>query len=551
MSSELTPYAISEFKSGLNTYLQPWIRPADAFDPLVNAYVYRGTINTRAGYTQIGNRLADRNPVMGIMNWINQTTGFKSLLVATTVNLYLYNEGANTFGTVTSPPTFTGNITNFFNFTNWQPVVGGSSFLYMVNDRNNITTFNGTAAASLVPVIDGSGTTITTCLDVQVYKERLLAIRPTLSTGGTQNQSIYWSAISRAANADWRIDVAGQGGFLAAPTGDVIQSVEFVRDFLVVFFTNSTWIFRYTGNDTSPFRWDKLNDSKNTRCPYGSISYDERCTAIGNSGLIACDGVNVQRYDIPIVDYYQTYLNQSYLSQAFAQRYDNLNQGWMLYVSNGFTQPLVGGVAPASDKALIYNFVENTWATYDFSSNPLTCLGTFRVPSTFARTWASYTQSWDVTDQPWKDYSAQSQSLALLAGDPNGYVWFMDNRSVATDNGNPIVPDIVSTRWNPSVKAGEKLQFCHIDIYYQVVSTDPDNPVQVTLNFYTDNSENIAASKILTLDGPVQGGNTFKRIYVNLVGEFIQMEIDPNVDALMRFNGFILWVRPAGRLTGP
>ena len=57
MSSTLKPYLISEFKSGINTYLSPWIRPQDAFEPLVNAYVYRGCVNKRAGYSQYGNRV--------------------------------------------------------------------------------------------------------------------------------------------------------------------------------------------------------------------------------------------------------------------------------------------------------------------------------------------------------------------------------------------------------------------------------------------------------------------------------------------------------------
>ena len=57
MTSGFQPFLISEFKTGINTYLQPWIRPADAFEPLVNAYINRGTVNKRAGYTEYGNGL--------------------------------------------------------------------------------------------------------------------------------------------------------------------------------------------------------------------------------------------------------------------------------------------------------------------------------------------------------------------------------------------------------------------------------------------------------------------------------------------------------------
>lgn len=548
MTSAFQPSLISEFKTGINTYLQPWMRPVDAFEPLVNAYINRGTINKRAGYSQFGDTLADNNPVMGIMRRIDEATGIVTLLVASTVHLYLYNAGANTFGNVALPANFTGNITNFFNYTNWQASAGAASYLYMTNNKDPVTLYDGTTATQPTLWTDsGHTTSITTCLDVVVYKQRLLYIRPTLSSSAIpENQTIYWSAVSNPTNVV--TDVAGNGGFLAAPTGDIIQSVEFLSDVLVVFFTNSTWIFRYTGNDTAPFRWDKVNNTKSTNAPYGSIAYDERCTAVGATGLIACDGVNVQRYDVPIIDYYENNFSVQYYAQTFAQRYDNLNQGWMLYVSNDKPFPVVGGIAPGSDKALIYNFLENSWATYKFSV-PMTCLGTFyRVNGL---TWATSTKPWENVDAPWNAYDFQKNMPILLAGDTTGHVYFMDDNTQVTDNGTSIIPDIVTTRWNPSMSLGQKLQFGYIDIYYYVASLDPDEPIEVTLNFFVDNSDNIAATRTLTLDGPSSSSYTFKRIYMNLIGEFVRMEIDPTKDSFMQFVGFILWTRPAGRLTGP
>ena len=556
MSSKLQPFLISEFKTGINTYLTPWIRPQDAFEPLVNAYVYRGTVNKRAGYSQYGNQLADHNPVMGIMRYINETTGAISLIVASTVNLYKYNPGTENYDAVTTPPTFTGTISNFFNWTNWQASAGATSYLYMTNNVDPVTLFDGTASTQPAFYTNAAHSdSITKALDVQVYKQRLLLIKPTLATEGVQNQSIYWSAISNPT--DFVSDVAGHGGFLAAPTGDIIIAAEFIRDVLVVFFTNSTWIFRYTGSDTNPFRWDKVSIAKSSNCPYASVAYDERCTAIGNTGLIACDGVNVQRYDMSIIDYYETNFSEQFFGQAFSQRYDNLNQTWTLYVSNDrntTTFPLVGGVAPGSDSALIYNFLENNWATYTWSV-PMTCLGLFynQTGATWAELSISPEDEWQNTDQPWNSYSNQKGAPILLSGDTSGHVYWMDNQQEVLDNGNSIVPDIVTTRWNPILSLGEKTQFAHIDIYYKIVSVNPASPIAVTLNFYVDNSSVLdstpAQTRTLTLDGPVGSDFAFKRIYVNLIGEFIKMEIDPNVDSFMQFLGFIIWARPAGRMT--
>ena len=547
MSTSFQPFLISEFKTGLSTYLSPWIRAQDAFEPLVNAYTYRGVVSKRAGMSQFGSQTPDKKPIMGVMRYLNESTGASQLVVATTVNLYKYVPGANSFVAVAGPPTFTGTIANFFNWANWQSTAGGTSYLYMCNNKDAVTLFDGTTATQPALTVDGAGQTIKTCLDVQVYKGRMLYIRPTLSTDGIQNQSIYWSAVSNGTNVI--TDVAGNGGFLAAPTGDIIQSTEFVRDTLVVFFSSSIWAFKFTGDQTQPFIWQKLDNIKTTNSPYASVDYDERASSVGNTGIVACDGVNVQRFDLPVIDYYQDNFSQTYYGQAFSQRYDNMNQTWTLYVSSTANQakfPVIGGVAPGSDSALIYNFLENSWATYTFSI-PLTCLGIFYKIS--GNTWAQLIQTWDSADFIWGSFQNQKNSTILLAGDTTGNVWLMDDAKAVTDNGTSIIPDIVSTRWNPLMLTGQKIQFGYIDIYYKKVSTDPLNPVQVTLNFYTDNSELWAAQRTLTLDGPKDSQFTFKRVYLNLVGEFIQMEIDPNVDSFMQFLGFIVWVRPAGRLT--
>lgn len=556
MSNGYQPFPITEFKTGTFTYTQPWIRPADAFEPLTNAYVYRGVVSKRNGYSLFG-QVADGNPIMGIMQYIDESTGVPSLVVATTVNLYLYDTGSGLFTAITLPADFTGNISQFFNYTNWQASPGATSYLYVTNNNDPIVYFDGVATAlQLQPSVDGSNTIIS-ALDVKVYKNRLLVIKPTLSSDGLQAQSIYWSALSDPLSSDsFRTDIAGEGGFLAAPTGDVIQSAEFLRDYIIVFFTNSTWIFRYTSNDFAPFRWDKVNVSKNTNAPYASIQYDDRVTSIGNTGLIACAGTSVERYDLSIIDYYETNFSESYYDQAFSQRYDNLQQSWSLYVSTTNSFPLVGSIAPGSDKALVYNFLENTWATYTFPI-PMTCMGLFyRVTGA---TWASLQQEWENTDFPWNSFYTQSRAPVLLGGDTTGNVWLLDDESQVTDKeivdsvvtDVDIVPDIVSTRWNPILSSGQKVQFGYIDIYYYIASVDAENPIAVTLNFYVDNSDSIAASRTLTLDGATESEYNFKRIYVNLIGQFVKMEIDPTVNSYMQFNGFILWARPAGRLTGP
>lgn len=636
--ADLVPYLISEFKSGINDYMQPWMRPQDAFEPLENAYTYRGTINKRSGYAQFGDRLADQNPVMGITQYINESTGDIRLVVCTTRNAYLYDSGTNAFnaipiveniGTIdasavatTALPTqwtnvtfgsvsvtdgvttitangagnftaggifaagstinyttgvvsintngtgasnttltmtasftnyFSGNLKNFFHWINWQAtdpntLTQSTSYLYLTNNKDAITRFDGTNLSRPFLYVNEAHTQwITKAIDVNVFENRLLVFRPTIQTqANASNQAIYYSAQYDPTN--FIADVPGNGGFEVAATGDIFQAEELLRNAVVCFFSNSTWLFRFTGIPSKPFQFDRISVNKRHGAPYGTMGYDERATSIGTTGLLACDGVNVQRYDASIINYYETNMSEEYMAQCFTQRFDNLNQTWTLYVRNG-NQTLIGGtggdVAPASDKALIYNHIENSWATYTWSK-PMTCLGLyFQQTST---TWASLTQTWDITDTQWDGFSQQKTSPIMLSGDAEGYVYRQGNPANVTDNGTGFSASMTGIRWNPIMNTGEKIQVPYIDIYYQAVSTDALS-VQMQLNFYVDNCENTATVKLLTLDGRASNKYYWKRIYCNLIGEFVQMEMVGGANSGWQILGFILWASPAGRFT--
>jgi hypothetical protein len=77
---------------------------------------------------------------------------------------------------------FTGDNTNFFNYTNWQPGNGTPNLLYLTNNADRVTTFNGTCL-SRVPYsttlahFNAFVNDIAHTLDVKIYKDRLIFIR--------------------------------------------------------------------------------------------------------------------------------------------------------------------------------------------------------------------------------------------------------------------------------------------------------------------------------------------------------------------------------------
>lgn len=747
MVKSYQPFPITEMKTGLYNYLEPWIRPSDALDPLDNAYIYRGSIYKRSGTYAIGalsyrdssviatgnggasysgtlpkiniipesftivstttagletwvsnattptgtltGSLGDTgsitwttgawsitlsggrtiagginiqgsyayyptdqtaptvNPIMGLKTWYNASGTVRKLIAVDTRRASVLNnsgtafdpistvseqigkgtgstgpytfqsgfgniapysftltDGVETFtsngdtptgiltgnsggsGTITwvsgsftvtfgsatsaiftityslSDDYFTGDFTNFFNSTNW----GGASnaYLYLTNDVDPITVYDGTNISRPPFSIDQDDynnyvNNIGHCLDVDVYKNRLILQRPNLinaeAANGTYYQSFRWSRIN--PNGDLRIstnliaDVPGNGGELSAATQDIIRSSEILRDTFLVPFSNSTWWFRFNGNLVNPpFTWVKLNGTKSTDAPYGTVAYDERITMMGKKGLLACDGVNVQRYDIQIVDYTTDTpkINQQFYFQCYGTRFDTLNQTWMLY-------PSLDNATGRSNKVLVYNFLENTWATYDLS---MSCLGTFFIST--GTTWADLSISganptlWEDADETWAGYIIQQDAPVLLGGGHDGIVYVLnsgvsDGKS-STSVGTAISSTIQSTRWNPFIQSGQKVQFGYIDIYYL-----RQDDCELTLEFFTNNSSIPVLTQTMMCDidsvNGVQTDDEFgmKRIYLNLTGEFIRLQITSSSLSLFQINGFVLWASPAGRLT--
>lgn len=491
-------------------------------------------------------------------NTIDYATGAISLTLAAP------NKNTYTWTATLQGDYFTGNNTNFFNATNWKPTDTAPALLYLTNNVDRVTVFDGTNLARppfVTKFADLATLTndIKTTLDVKVYKNSLLFLRPTIVGSSTPEAQMIRSSIP-ATSPNFSInnfvsDVSGNGAATPAPTGDWIMSAQFLRDIITVFFLNSTWVFRFTGSAFDPFRFDQVNSSKSTQAPYGSIAYDLQCTSMGNKGLIFCDGVNVDRYDINIIDQYLV-IEPTAFGQCFGQRFDILQQSWMLYpdVSDGQN----GGEQLISSRVLVYNFLEETWAIYhpnlgqigcSTTNNGLSCLG-FGFTS-FDLKWSSFAvgasppaggKNWEDWDETWNSYLNLAGQPALLGGDQNGFVYELN--VTQTDNGNPIIPTILTKRFNPFLP-GEKGRFGYLDIYYQVA---PE--VILTINIYANNSSAATLTRTMTLTGSANNALAWQRLYLNgLIGEFIQIEIQDNGISNFRILGMIIHASPAGRLT--
>ena len=460
---------------------------------------------------------------------------------------------------------FTGNQSNFFNWTNWdqptnlivsqvknneEPAQYHNGFLYLTNNVDPVTLYDGISntlsrpafAIKQVNLGDGFNEILTT-LDVKVFDNRLLFVRPTttIDDGNPEPQTIRYSAQFNPTN--FVADIPGSGGFVVFSGSDWINSAKFLKDFLIVMLQNSTYSMRTTGNAFAPFLAYKINSTKNISAPYGSIEFDDVIKAMGTKGLIYCDGNDVDRYDFKIFDQFENISSQNFI-QCFGQRFDILNQAWMLY-------PDISTQATLSNKVLLHNYVEDSWAVFNM---PLSCLGIGFGVKDF--TWADFapgglanpdgTLVWGNADFPWNNSLVQSESLRLLGGDYNGRILQLNDGP--TDNGIPIIMNAITKKYNPFAKDGALGQFGYIDVYYTV------NPlVELTFSFFIDNSSTIEGvnpsfQRNMHLTGKnANSAYGWQRLFINVQAEQIQWQIQDNGFSGFQILGQILWaVQQAG-----
>lgn len=107
---EYQPFAISNFRTGFNESVEPWLLPRDAYQSMINAHLYRGVLEKIEGYTLFAN-FTYRNIVsLGTPDGVKKTfTGTLSPLPVTS-NFYAY--GTITVGTTAETFTYASDFSS-------------------------------------------------------------------------------------------------------------------------------------------------------------------------------------------------------------------------------------------------------------------------------------------------------------------------------------------------------------------------------------------------------------------------------------------------------
>ncbi len=447
--------------------------------------------------------------------------------------------------------TFTGDFTNFFDVVNYQ----GKAFITNAVDPPRY--YDGLCLEYLNTNLSAKPNTVAPydlnkVLHVYVTRERLLLMAPYVNNVPALN-AIYWSTAGNPL--DFTNDEQ-----LFAPTSEPIRTFSEINSDVVVRFSNSERVFRYTGDAFSPFRWDPTNVIWRCDAPYSAINYDSWFSSVGRPAIVGSDGVNVKRADEIIPDFTLNLrideqqpvlsIDQGSIGQCYGERYDDFKEGWLCY--RNFDDDGISGVKP-SNSVLAFNYLDSTYAVYTF---PFSCLGFGRIIA--EDVWGNNFDLWQEANYTWDSYSQTEGALIDLAGDQNGKVYELGTGNSITSPNGTVIPclfEAITKDFNPFVEGGELSRFGFVD--FLVSSNDNTN---FRVQFYKDNQMDTNFNTYyqetnLTLTANTQS-KVWKRIYVGAVGKEHTMRIYQNADDFVtgdenqpiRIHAIVPYFKAAGRI---
>lgn len=370
-----------------------------------------------------------------------------------------------------------GTDINFFWTTNWRGITPGNVVLFVTNFY--VVNYNGASNANDDPIWSFDGTTwtphpgssvngffflpnggartaspfIVTSRLIVAFKDRLLLLNTVecdnSGGGGSGTNTNYvnrcrfsWNGSPFDVSAWYepnQVDAAGNkwGGadFLDATTEEAIISAEFIKDRLIVYFERSTWELAYTGNQVSPFVWQKINTELGSEAQQSTVPFDKVVLTIGNTGVHACSGTNVERIDTKIPDEVFRIFNKNIGVQRVAGIRDYFVE--MVYWSFPSVDENPNNVYP--NRVLVYNYRNNSWAIND---DCITAFGYFEQQD--GETWSSSLDTWEDANFVWEAGDTEAQFRQVIAGNQQGYVFIVD----AEESRNAPVMQISQMSYN-------------------------------------------------------------------------------------------------------
>jgi hypothetical protein len=429
---------------------------------------------------------------------------------------------------------WTGDDTQFFWTCTWSGLQPENKVLFITNFDETDPRFMRTLSNLYIlevfnpqisqfvegpPIVIGSY--LDSCRILVPFKNRLLALNTWENeerTAGVFTQVNYTNRLrysqvgSPLATDAWRQDIPGKGNAIDAPTTEAIVTVEFIKDRLIVFFERSTWEVAYTGNQVYPFMWNKINTELGAESTFSVIPFDKVAIGVGNVGIHACNGSNVERIDEKIP---QAVFNIHNVDGGVDRVY-GIRDFTTEMTYWAFPSTTTSTDQPYPNKVLVFNYKTGCWAFFDDS---ITCFGYFQAAP--GANWDSTQITWD-SDTSWDATTTQSKFRDVIAGNQQGFTFICDSNCMVNASALQItdlsVLNNVVTIWaiNHNLRVGDYIYFEGVTgtgnlnlLNGKIFAVNNAYPVfadQFTINY----SDNLTPPTVLA--GVYSGGGLMSRV---------------------------------------
>lgn len=423
-------------------------------DPAATIYTFNSTngqvhITTATGHG-VPVYFYPTYPVMGLANYKVGAINNQPSFAFDIAYAYTYNNGWQRSGLTTE---WHGSDSQFFWTTNFTEATIHDTALFVTNFNATIGApgatddpmyyWNGTvwtnfsigggfAVSGGIYFLSGGNDFVQTARIIVPFHNRLLLLNTIEHTGaapGTNNAypqrcrfSINGSPIANDAwleNDQTRTIGAttyryGGAGYIDAATKEQIVTAGFIKDRLIVYFERSTWEIAYTGNEIQPFLWQKLNTELGAESTFSPVPFDKVVLAMGNTGVHACNGVNVERIDSKIPN--ETFQIQN--KDDGIKRIAGIRDYYTEMVYWTYTQSGRDTIFP--NRVFVFNYNNGNWA---FNDDCITTFGYYEQQTDV--TWANSHLTWAEYTAAWNSGIAQSQFRQVIGGNQQGFTFII------------------------------------------------------------------------------------------------------------------------------
>jgi len=494
--------------------------------------------------------------MMGI-NRFYAGDGSKETIAFDTRRAAIFDGANNRFNPLDTADIFDSDDSNYVWSDNWQ-ASNLENRMYFTNGKEwNGTNLNGiryyssstpTVTVLFTPTVRSSVSRVLYGAKFIFFIKQRMIVLSTFEREGAGSvtshpQRARWCAFQSPNN--WEDTVPGGGGYVDAPTGQQIISARYLRDFIVVFFTDSVWAIKVLSDPKLPFRWEKINDYRACGGQFASVSYDRFVPSIGQRGITITDGVETKKVDERIQSFVSESIDGAFFYKVYCARDYTNDRFWTLYPSSDNKDGEI-------DKALIYDDDSKGYTTYSLALNVLG-YGSIAIDLTLADFTAQ--NQLDISifegeENTLQSYYFQKGDEIFLGGTIDGIVYTLSFGLSSEEQD--IEMTFTTASWNPFFQEGAQCRIGYVDFYI-----DSDKRTECEVQFFKDDNVNpyttqrfnclpnldfisiitqIYKTNPIVIDTPSHGLTTGNTVYIYGVNGMIELTEGPHTVTVINPN---------------